>query len=190
MREQLGSRTQLTGDGGDSVLFVPAPQLADLLCHRLYRRAAGEGAGWSRLRHRPILPLLRKARALTRSDRTEALADLATALEDRGPPAAGRGDVRSFPALPQPLGRGPRCRDAVRRRPRGRRSGRSAARPGPASCRTLSPPGRPRAASTPTTTPDCAPPTCGNFSASCRPGPFQPGGRSSWPGWRPGGRRW
>ncbi|MQS17403.1 albusnodin/ikarugamycin family macrolactam cyclase [Streptomyces kaniharaensis] len=101
MRDRLGSRTHLTGDGGDSVLFVPAAHLADLLRHRLYRRAAAEAAGWARLRHRPVLPLLREARALTRTDRAQALADLATALED-GASQTGRGDVRWFPALPLP----------------------------------------------------------------------------------------
>lgn len=101
MRDRLGSRTHLTGDGGDSVLFVPAAHLADLLRHRHYRQAVAEAAGWARLRHRPVLPLLRQARVLTRTARAQALADLATALEDYASPA-GRGDVRWFPALPLP----------------------------------------------------------------------------------------
>ncbi|MFJ3182470.1 albusnodin/ikarugamycin family macrolactam cyclase [Streptomyces sp. NPDC086796] len=101
MRDRFGSRTHLTGDGGDSVLFLPAAHLADLLRHRLYRRAAAEAAGWARLRHSPVLPLLRDAHALTRTDRAQALTDLATALED-GASTAGRGDVRWFPELPLP----------------------------------------------------------------------------------------
>ncbi|MEU9744704.1 albusnodin/ikarugamycin family macrolactam cyclase [Streptomyces niveus] len=101
MRDRLGAHTHLTGDGGDSVLFAHPAQLADLLRHRLHRRAAAEATGWARLRHRPVLPLLREARALTRTGRAQALADLATALEDGGPPA-GRGDVHWFPALPMP----------------------------------------------------------------------------------------
>ncbi|MFB8038409.1 albusnodin/ikarugamycin family macrolactam cyclase [Streptomyces sp. NPDC056004] len=101
MRDRFGSRTHLTGDGGDSVLFVPAAHLADLLRHRLYRRATAEAAGWARLRHSPVLPLLREARALSRTSRDQALTSFATALEDGASPA-GQGDVRWFPALPLP----------------------------------------------------------------------------------------
>ncbi|MFD4848996.1 albusnodin/ikarugamycin family macrolactam cyclase [Streptomyces sp. NPDC058417] len=101
MHDRLGSRTHLTGDGGDSVLFLPPAHLADLLRHRLYRRAASEAAGWARLRHRPVLPLLREARALTDTDRAHALRDLACALETGAMPS-GQGDVRWFPALPLP----------------------------------------------------------------------------------------
>ncbi|MYS33583.1 asparagine synthase (glutamine-hydrolysing) [Streptomyces sp. KhCrAH-43] len=101
MRDRLGSRTHLTGDGGDSVLFVPAAHLADLLRHRLHRRAAAEAAGWARLRHRPVLPLLREARTLARTSRAQALADQAAALEGGSAPA-GQGDVRWFPAVPLP----------------------------------------------------------------------------------------
>ncbi|WND40758.1 albusnodin/ikarugamycin family macrolactam cyclase (plasmid) [Streptomyces sp. BB1-1-1] len=100
MHDRFGSRTHLTGDGGDSVLFLPAAHLADLLSHRLYRRAAAEATGWARLRHSPVLPLLRDARALTRINRAQALTDLATALEDGA--STARGDVRWFPAPPLP----------------------------------------------------------------------------------------
>ncbi|MFD7339826.1 albusnodin/ikarugamycin family macrolactam cyclase [Streptomyces violascens] len=101
MRDKLGSRTHLTGDGGDSVLFVPAAHLADLLRHRLYRRTAAEAAGWARLRHSPVFPLLCEARALIRTSRAHALAGLATSLE-HGVLSTGQGDVRWFPTLPLP----------------------------------------------------------------------------------------
>lgn len=101
MRDRLESRTHLTGDGGDSVLFVPPAHLADLLRHRHYRRAAAETAGWARLRHTAMLPLLRDARSLTGTSRTQALNALVQALGD--PQAcAGRSDVGWFPALPLP----------------------------------------------------------------------------------------
>lgn len=102
MRDRFGSRTHLTGDGGDSILFLPPAHLADLLRHRHYRRAAAEAAGWARLRHRPVMPLLRDARTLTRTSRARALTDLATTLEDRAL-LAGQGDVRWFPTLPLPI---------------------------------------------------------------------------------------
>ncbi|WP_329365463.1 albusnodin/ikarugamycin family macrolactam cyclase [Streptomyces sp. NBC_00669] len=104
MGERFGSRTHLTGDGGDSVLFVPPAHLADLLSHRRCRRATTEAAGWARLRHSPVIPLLRDARTLARTSRARAMTYLAGALEERAPLAgtAGRGDVAWFPALPLP----------------------------------------------------------------------------------------
>ncbi len=103
MLDRFGSRTHLTGDGGDSVLFLPPAHLADLVRHRLHRRAAGEVAGWARLRHSAVLPLLRDVRTLNRTSRTQALTDLATTLEQgASPTSVGNGDVRWFPALPLP----------------------------------------------------------------------------------------
>ncbi|TXL83969.1 albusnodin/ikarugamycin family macrolactam cyclase [Streptomyces sp. IB2014 016-6] len=101
MRDRFGSRTHLTGDGGDSILFLPPAHLADLLRHRHYRRATAEAAGWARLRHSPAVALLRDARTLTRTSRARALTDLATTLETRAS-ACGKGDMRWFPALPLP----------------------------------------------------------------------------------------
>lgn len=97
MRAKLGSRTHLTGDGGDSVLFLPPAQLADLLRHRRPFRAVAEALGWARLRHRPVIPLLRDARTLTRTSRRDALTALADGFEDFGSPAPagspGRGNL-------------------------------------------------------------------------------------------------
>ncbi|MGW4779347.1 albusnodin/ikarugamycin family macrolactam cyclase [Streptomyces filamentosus] len=98
MRETLGTRTHLTGDGGDSVLFQPPAHLADLVHHGHYRRAAGEAVGWARLRRTPVTPLLRDAAAMARTTRTQALARLATNPGER----LGTGDVRWFPTLPVP----------------------------------------------------------------------------------------
>lgn len=53
----LDSPTHLACDGG-SVLFAH-PALADLLRHRLHRRAAAETAGRVWLRYRPASPLAR-----------------------------------------------------------------------------------------------------------------------------------
>jgi asparagine synthase (glutamine-hydrolysing) len=104
MRDRLGSRTHITGDGGDSVLFLPPAHLADLIRHHRYRRAAADAAGWARLRHTPVLPLLRDARALNRTSRAHALTELAATLQgrSRSADAAGRGDAGWFPTLPVP----------------------------------------------------------------------------------------
>ncbi|MFE6774790.1 albusnodin/ikarugamycin family macrolactam cyclase [Streptomyces sp. NPDC057702] len=100
MREQLGTRTHVTGDGGDSVLFQPPIRLADLLRHRSIGRAVGEAFGWARLRRRPALPLLQDAAAVAKTSRHEALAELARTVG-----APGRDDhglVRWFPVVPFP----------------------------------------------------------------------------------------
>lgn len=109
MRHHLGSRTHLTGDGGDSVLFQPPAHLADLVRHREWSRLVNEAFGWARLRHCPVAPLLRDAVAMARTSRRDALAGLATSLADHAstPPSqiphfSGPGNVRWFTLLPIP----------------------------------------------------------------------------------------
>ncbi|MFE4826012.1 albusnodin/ikarugamycin family macrolactam cyclase [Streptomyces sp. NPDC056672] len=109
MRRCFGSRTHLTGDGGDSVLFQPPAHLADLVRHGEWPRAVREAFGWARLRHCPVAPLLRDAAAMARISRRDALTDLAVSLADladtpasRVRPTADRGDVRWFTLLPMP----------------------------------------------------------------------------------------
>ncbi|WP_256097957.1 albusnodin/ikarugamycin family macrolactam cyclase [Streptomyces sp. MnatMP-M17] len=109
MRRHLGSRTHLTGDGGDSVLFQPPAHLADLVRHRRWRRAVNEALGWARLRRCPVTPLLRDAVAMARMGRRDALADLAVSLAgfadtsaSRARPSVDRGSVRWFTLLPMP----------------------------------------------------------------------------------------
>ncbi|MFD7645940.1 albusnodin/ikarugamycin family macrolactam cyclase [Kitasatospora sp. NPDC059795] len=100
MRDELGTRTHLTGDGGDSVLFQPPIHLADLIRHCHLRRAVSEALGWARLRHTPVGPLLRDAARTARTSRRRALADLARVVG-----AARRDDhgkVAWFPLLPFP----------------------------------------------------------------------------------------
>jgi asparagine synthase (glutamine-hydrolysing) len=99
MHETLGTRTHMTGDGGDSILFVPPIHLADLIRHRQRRRALREAAGWARLRHTGISPLLRDAYRVSRISRTEALHALADSI---GTPQNEHGAVRWFPLLPHP----------------------------------------------------------------------------------------
>ncbi|MFI2210452.1 albusnodin/ikarugamycin family macrolactam cyclase [Streptomyces sp. NPDC020141] len=100
MKERLGTRTHMTGDGGDSVLFQPPIRLADLLRHRSIRRTVGEALGWARLRRRPALPLLRDAAAVARGSRHEALVDLARTVGTPG--RDDHGLVRWFPLMPFP----------------------------------------------------------------------------------------
>ncbi|MFJ7419608.1 albusnodin/ikarugamycin family macrolactam cyclase [Streptomyces uncialis] len=108
MKKQLGTRTHVTGDGGDSVLFQPPIQLADLLRHRSIGRAVGEAFGWARLRRRPALPLLRDAAAVARTSRHEALADLARTVGTPGRDEHGL--VRWFPLMPFPSWAEPKAR--------------------------------------------------------------------------------
>ncbi|MBB4924357.1 asparagine synthase (glutamine-hydrolyzing) [Kitasatospora kifunensis] len=108
MRKELGTRTHLTGDGGDSVLFQPPIHLADLIRHRRWSRAASEAFGWSRLRHGAVLPLLRDAATAARTSRDEALVQLTREVG-----ASGRNDhghVRWFPLLPFPVWAEPSAR--------------------------------------------------------------------------------
>lgn len=91
MHAQLGSRTHLTGDGGDSVLFQPPAQLADLVRHRRLTRTVAEALGWARLRHCPLAPLLRDAHTLAHTSRREAWAALVRTFET---PASAHGPDR------------------------------------------------------------------------------------------------
>ncbi|MFK0141821.1 albusnodin/ikarugamycin family macrolactam cyclase [Streptomyces murinus] len=109
MRAELGRRTHLTGDGGDSILFQPPAHLADLIRHRNPGRAVAEALGWARLRHVPVGPLLRDAVRLVRTTRHRAL-DL---LAAQAGTAAGRDDhgrVTWFPLLPLPSWAEPQAR--------------------------------------------------------------------------------
>jgi asparagine synthase (glutamine-hydrolysing) len=100
MRDRLGTRTHLTGDGGDSVLFQPPAHLADLVRHGRLGRAVRETLGWARLRRTPVAPLLWDAVAMARTSRATALADLAGQLTGRG--IGNRGNVRWFSLPPLP----------------------------------------------------------------------------------------
>ncbi|MFE6686036.1 albusnodin/ikarugamycin family macrolactam cyclase [Streptomyces sp. NPDC057743] len=100
LRAELGTRTHLTGDGGDSVLFQPPLHLADLLRHGHWKRAVGEAFGWARLRHTQVPALLRDAAKAARTSRRQALADLAQAVGTRN--RNDHGCVRWFPLLSFP----------------------------------------------------------------------------------------
>ncbi|SFX38691.1 albusnodin/ikarugamycin family macrolactam cyclase [Streptomyces atratus] len=100
MRDHLGTRTHLTGDGGDSVLFQPAAHLADLIRHRHLGRAASEAFGWARLRRTPVTSLLRDAVAMARTGRHAALTGLAGHLV--GQNIGNRSGGHWFPLLPLP----------------------------------------------------------------------------------------
>ncbi|MES9590465.1 albusnodin/ikarugamycin family macrolactam cyclase [Streptomyces sp. NPDC086796] len=100
MRDHLGTRTHLTGDGGDSVLFQPPAHLADLIRHRHLGRAASEAFGWARLRRVSVTPLLRDAVTMARTSRRDALSCIAEHLAGRK--VGDRGSVRWFPLLPLP----------------------------------------------------------------------------------------
>ncbi|MEU3687992.1 albusnodin/ikarugamycin family macrolactam cyclase [Streptomyces narbonensis] len=102
MHRELGTRTHLTGDGGDSVLFQPPAQLSDLLRVGRWRRAVNEAHGWARLRHTPVVPLLRAAATMARTSRPDALADVARYFSGRTTPSQDRGDARWFTPLPVP----------------------------------------------------------------------------------------
>jgi asparagine synthase (glutamine-hydrolysing) len=100
MKGHLGTRTHLTGDGGDSVLFQPPIHLADLLRRGRWGRALGEAFGWARLRKEPVMPLLYDAVRVSAVTRDRALAALPRALGRRTPDHHGR--VRWFCLLPTP----------------------------------------------------------------------------------------
>ncbi|MEV6248616.1 albusnodin/ikarugamycin family macrolactam cyclase [Streptomyces sp. NPDC051742] len=102
MHRELGTRAHLTGDGGDSVLFQPPAQLCDLMRAGRWRRAVREAQGWARLRHTPVVPLLRGAAAMARISRPDALALLARHFSGETPPSHDRGNVRWFTPLPIP----------------------------------------------------------------------------------------
>ncbi|MFJ9952080.1 albusnodin/ikarugamycin family macrolactam cyclase [Kitasatospora sp. NPDC091207] len=100
MRDELGTRTHLTGDGGDSILFQPPIHLADLIRHHRLGRATGEAFGWARLRHIQVGPLLRDAARTARTTRDQALVALAHAVGTPG--RNDHGKVAWFPLLPHP----------------------------------------------------------------------------------------
>ncbi|MFE5677336.1 albusnodin/ikarugamycin family macrolactam cyclase [Streptomyces erythrochromogenes] len=102
MHTALGTRTHLTGDGGDSVLFQPPARLADLVREHHYGQALREATGWARLRHTPVSPLLRDAARMAATTREEALAGLAAALNSGEKERRNRGNVEWFPTLPLP----------------------------------------------------------------------------------------
>ncbi|WP_228447315.1 lasso peptide biosynthesis B2 protein [Streptomyces paludis] len=103
MHHHLGSRTHLTGDGGDSVLFQPPVHLADLIRRRRWPRAMREALGWARLRHCAIAPLLVGAAATARTSRRDALVDLARSPAAPVPSRGGRHHrVGWFHSLPTP----------------------------------------------------------------------------------------
>ncbi|MFI9495558.1 albusnodin/ikarugamycin family macrolactam cyclase [Streptomyces halstedii] len=100
MKQALGSRTHLTGDGGDSILFQPPIHLADLIRHRLLGRLTGEALGWARLRHTSLGPLLASSARTACASRAQALDDLANEVGD--PARNDHGKVTWFPLLPHP----------------------------------------------------------------------------------------
>ncbi|MFB8286358.1 albusnodin/ikarugamycin family macrolactam cyclase [Kitasatospora purpeofusca] len=107
LRQDLGVRTHLTGDGGDSILFQPPIHFADLIRHRRFSRAGGEAFGWARLRHTTVGPLLRDAARAGRTDRRRALTSLADSVgrSDRD----DHGRVTWFPLVPFPTWGTPRA---------------------------------------------------------------------------------
>ncbi|MGY3683188.1 albusnodin/ikarugamycin family macrolactam cyclase [Streptomyces sp. TE33382] len=112
MREEFGTRTHLTGDGGDSLLFQPPVHLADLIRHGLARRAVSEGFGWARLRRVSPVPLLRDAVLVSRTSRAHALIAL---IDSVGRARHGEhGSVRWFPLLPFPPWAGAGARELLR----------------------------------------------------------------------------
>ncbi|MES9805024.1 albusnodin/ikarugamycin family macrolactam cyclase [Streptomyces sp. CS081A] len=102
MRDELGTRTHLTGDGGDSVLFQPPAQLSDLVRAGRWRRAVCETYGWARLRRTPVLPLLRDAARMARTSRSDALMDVARYFSGGAEPCQYRGNVSWFTPPPIP----------------------------------------------------------------------------------------
>ncbi|MEV7947566.1 albusnodin/ikarugamycin family macrolactam cyclase [Streptomyces rubiginosohelvolus] len=100
LRREFGTRTHMTGDGGDSLLFQPPVHLADLVRHGRIRRAVSEGFGWAGLRRASPLPFLRDAVLVSRTSRTSALAELADSVGGRR--HSDHGSVGWFPLLPYP----------------------------------------------------------------------------------------
>ncbi|WP_406243482.1 albusnodin/ikarugamycin family macrolactam cyclase [Streptomyces anulatus] len=100
LREEFGTRTHMTGDGGDSLLFQPPVHLADLIRHGRIRRAVSEGFGWAGLRRASPLPFLRDAVLVSRTSRTRALAELVDSVGGRR--HSDHGSVGWFPLLPYP----------------------------------------------------------------------------------------
>ncbi|WP_433225302.1 albusnodin/ikarugamycin family macrolactam cyclase [Microtetraspora malaysiensis] len=105
MRATFDADVHMTGDGGDSILFVPPLQLADLVRRRRARRMAREAFGWARLRQTAVGPILRDAVRSARITRPAALHTLAKALFAPAGSAAGdeRGDVAWFAGRSAPI---------------------------------------------------------------------------------------
>ncbi|MFI2029839.1 albusnodin/ikarugamycin family macrolactam cyclase [Streptomyces buecherae] len=110
MSQHLGSRNHLTGDGGDSVLFLPPAHLADLVRHRKWRRMVSESLGWARLRRTSAVPLLRDAVLLSRTSRHSGLMNLALMLAGAEDQEHSRGSVRWFMNPPLPAWATPAAR--------------------------------------------------------------------------------
>ncbi|MFB7031196.1 MULTISPECIES: albusnodin/ikarugamycin family macrolactam cyclase [unclassified Streptomyces] len=102
MRQELGTRTHLTGDGGDSILFQPPAQFCDLVRAGRWRRVVCEAHGWARLRRTPVLPLLSEAAKMARTSRSDALVDVARYFSGDAEPHQGRGNIRWFTPPPIP----------------------------------------------------------------------------------------
>ncbi|GAA3508833.1 asparagine synthase (glutamine-hydrolyzing) [Streptosporangium album] len=80
MKTTFDADMHMTGDGGDSIMFVPPLQLAALIRRRRLRRVVGEAFGWARLRRATVRPILLDAVRGARTSRIAALHELAQAL--------------------------------------------------------------------------------------------------------------
>jgi asparagine synthase (glutamine-hydrolysing) len=78
---QLGTQVHFTGDGGDTLLSGPMLYLADLVRDRQWRRFVGDAIGWARIRRTSPKPLIASALAAARTDHTQALHQLAAAVQ-------------------------------------------------------------------------------------------------------------
>ncbi|WP_404814229.1 albusnodin/ikarugamycin family macrolactam cyclase [Kitasatospora fiedleri] len=112
MAERFDTRLHLTGDGGDSVCAQPPVHIADLARHRQIRAALDQAAGWARLRHLPLLDILRQAVISARISRADALSALAEQIGQDPSPAAGT--IRWFPAVQLPAWAGVEALPLVR----------------------------------------------------------------------------
>ncbi|MFH9756274.1 albusnodin/ikarugamycin family macrolactam cyclase [Streptomyces griseus] len=100
LRQECGTRTHMTGDGGDSLFFQPPVHLADLVRHGRIRRAVSEAFGWARLRRASPVPFVRDAVLVSRTARARALSELVDSIGGRRRSDHGR--VGWFPLLPHP----------------------------------------------------------------------------------------
>lgn len=102
MRDTFGTDCHLTGDGGDSLLCSPPIMLADLIAARRCRRAWAETARWARFRRLPVRPLWNSARRTARTNRPEALRDLAHSILCGCPGHGTDGDTGWYSPEPAP----------------------------------------------------------------------------------------
>lgn len=102
MKTTFDAEVHMTGDGGDSIMFVPPLQLAALIRRRRLRRVVGEAFGWARLRRTTVRPILLDAVRGARTSRMAALHELAQALLAPSTGAADRGDVAWFASSSAP----------------------------------------------------------------------------------------